>query len=255
MSAPRNAGKRGSKRFYSWRGDNYWSVTTIIDGGIPKRALIHWAANEVSRYVCDNITTLGPLVREDPEGAYDLLKRSPWRKKEKAADAGTAIHEAIEAYILGKPMPPWSEDVAPRLRQFERFLTAYAPEYHLTEASVYNKTQRYAGTLDALASIDGRKLVVDVKSGKGVYPEVALQLSAYRHAEIIGMPDGSEAPMPSTEGAVCLHLTDEDYTLYEVRADEDVFKAFLHVREVFRFVEQTGKDVIGEPVAFPAVAA
>lgn len=50
MAAPKDARKSGSKRFYSWRNENHWSVTTIIDGAIPKRALIYWAANEVAEY-------------------------------------------------------------------------------------------------------------------------------------------------------------------------------------------------------------
>ena len=251
MAAPKRSAKRGSKRFYSWRGKNHWSVTTIIDGGIPKRALIYWSANEVAGYVVANIDEVAALIAKDPEGAYDLLKRTPWRSKEKAADAGTAIHEAVEAYTLGRPMPTWPEPVAAKMAHYERFLADYQPVFHMTEASVYNATERYAGTLDAIVTIGGRTLVFDMKSGKGVYPEVGLQLAAYRFAEFVGLPDGSEAPMPETDGAVALHLTDEDYDLLEIRADQTVFKSFLYTREVVRFIEETSKSVVGDPVPFP----
>nr|MBA2643598.1 hypothetical protein [Actinomycetota bacterium] len=168
-----------------------------------------------------------------------------------AADLGTAIHEAVEAYVLGKPMPPWSDAVAPRMRQFERFLADYSPEYEATEASVYNRTERYAGTLDAIALVGGRKLVLDTKTGKALYPEVGLQLAAYRHAEFIGLADGSEGEMPETDGAAGLHLADDDYAFLDVQADAEVFRTFRYAREIFRWTDALSKGVIRGPVPFP----
>ena len=255
MAATKTTSPAG-QRFYTWRNDNYWSVTTIISGGLPKQALIYWAANQVAEYVCDNPDKVAMLLRPSADTddarqaardeAYDFLKRTPWRARDKAADLGTAIHEATEAYVLGKPMPPWTPLVKPRMVQFERFLIDYGPEYQegMVEAPVFNRTERYAGTLDAIALIGGRRLVLDEKSGKGVYPDVGLQLAAYRWAEFVGAPDGSENPMPETDGAAVLHLKDDGYDLIEVRADEQVFKSFLYVREVYRFKTDIEKTVL-----------
>jgi hypothetical protein len=130
---------------------------------------------------------------------------------------------------------------------FDRFLNTYEPTFEvgMAEASVFNRAQRYAGTLDALGSIDGRRLLFDWKSGKSVYPEVALQLAAYRHAEFIGMPDGSEFPMPAVDGAVVLHLPpDGNAVLQEVDCGDEVFTMFQFVREVYRWSQVVSKNVL-----------
>jgi hypothetical protein len=134
------------------------------------------------------------------------------------------------------------------MEQFLNFLADFQPIYEATEASVYNRTERYAGTLDAIATIQGRKLVLDAKTGKAVYPEVALQLAAYRYAEFMGLPDGSEETMREVDGAAALHLADDGYELIDVQADESVFRSFLYVREVFRFQEEQSKAVLRGPL-------
>lgn len=254
MTSPRNATTaRGGKRFYSWRNENYWSVTTIIGGGIPKPALLPWGIKMVAEGAIEAIENgaLEGMVRTDRDGAIRFLKGLPYAKRDAAGDLGTLVHAACEAHSLGKPIPPWPLPVIPYMRAFEQFLSDFEPTFTATEASVYNRTQRYAGTLDAIATLtlplqeQPISALFDVKTGKGVYAEVGLQLAAYRYAEFIGLPDGSKAPMPEVDGALCLHLTPEGYRLIEVRADDEVFQAFLYAREVFRWLEDTSKSVLG----------
>jgi hypothetical protein len=257
VTKPRLAQDRGSRRLYQWRDESFWSVTTIIGGGLPKPVLVNWAKKFTAEYAVDNLEKLNALCAPDSdggidrEGAVDWLKGAAFRDRDKKADIGTAVHEATEAYVLGKPMPPWTPLIKPRMAAFEKFLADLEPEYDagMVEASVFNRAEKYAGTLDAILDIDGRKLLMDVKTGgKDIYPEVALQLAAYRYAEFIGAPDGSEVPMPEVDGCVALHLPDAgDYSLIEVRADEEVFRAFLYVREVFRFASETYKTVLLGP--------
>lgn len=261
MTAPKNARKRGAQRFYEWRGENFWSVTTILSGGLPKPALINWAKKFTSEYAVDNFDKLTSLLEPDAEGnidrdgAIDWLKSAAFRSRDKAADLGSLIHATAEAHVLGKPTPPWPVTAKPRMKAFLAFLDEYEPTYLATEASVYNRTERYAGTLDAIVEIDGRRLLLDTKTGKGVYPDVALQLAAYRFAEFIGLADGSEAPMHEVDACAVLHLPEDGtYRLVDVRADEEVFKTFLYVREVFRFQEETAKSVLLGPVARGEVA-
>lgn len=234
------------KRFYTWRDEAYWSVTTIL-GAMPKPALLPWGIKSVAEAAVAATAKgiLGPMVESDPADAIRWLKGSPYASRDKAADIGTHVHEAIEAYALGKPTPKWDPKIAPRMQGFMEFIADHQPEYLMAEATVFNATQRYAGTLDSIAILNGRTVVMDVKSGKGVYPEVGLQLAAYRFAEFVALPDGSDQPMPHTDGAVALHLAESGgYTLHEVRADDEVFQAFLFVREVFKFTEVTAKTIL-----------
>ena len=51
-----------------------------------------------------------------------------------------------------------------------------------TEMKVKSKTAKYAGSLDMLGTINGDLFIVDLKTSKKIYPEMLLQLSAYRFA-------------------------------------------------------------------------
>lgn len=261
MTAPRNSGSAGGKRFYTLpTGEKFWSVTTIIGGGLPKPALLPWGIKSVAEVAVAKRKTLMAMTGECEGGdcgpgqwcsscdaAVRWLKSAPYQQRDKAADLGTQIHAAAEAYKLGKPAPPWPDDIASYMAQFERWLLAFAPTFDQTEASVYSRAQRYAGTLDAIVTLsDGRRLLIDYKSGKAVYPEVALQLAAYRYAEFIALPDNTEAPIPEVDGCAVLHLGPESWQFIDVRADRDVFTAFLYARETFRWMEEASKSVIGE---------
>jgi hypothetical protein len=265
MAGPKNATTaKGGKRFYTWRNDNYWSVTTILGGGLPKPALLPWGIKSVAEGAVTKRNILLEMLGECKtpkvcqEGNFceacdqtvRWLKSTPYAHRDRAADLGTFVHSAAEAYVLKKPFPTWPPLVAARMEAFEQFLTDYQPVYEATEASVYNRTEKYAGTLDGIATIAGRKILLDTKTGKGVYPEVGLQLAAYRYAEFIGLPDGSEEPMHEVQGAAVLHLPESGgYQLIEVLADQAVFRAFLYVRECFRFQEQLSKEIIVGPYA------
>lgn len=264
MTSPKNATTTKAGRFYSWRDENYWSVTTILGGGVPKPALLPWGIKSVAEGAVKQRTVLLEMLAqcETPKqcakgdfcDACDQtvrwLKSTPYAHRDKAADLGTYVHDAAEAYVLGKPYPKWPVAVAPRMAAFVEFLGDYRPVYEATEASVYNRTQKYAGTLDAIATVGGRRLILDTKTGKGVYPETGLQLAAYRYAEFIGAPDGSEQEMPHVDGGAVVHLPETGgYELIELRCDEEVFRCFLYAREVFRFQEELSKTVLlGAPL-------
>lgn len=279
--SPKNARKVGTHRLYEWRRpgatlgeepERFWSVTTLIKGGLPSPALTAWGMKAVAEYAVANHGTLsqlvstvrlrkspdGHLVVSDPDavqGAIDWLKSAPYRERDRKADVGTALHAYAEAYVKGQPMPEPDESIAGHVESFKRFLAERRPEFELAEASVFNRSARYAGTLDAVAVLPGRgRALLDYKTtGSGVYPEAALQLAAYRYAEFIGLPDGTEAPMPEVDGCAVVWIREDGYDLVPVTADEEVFRFFRHVVEVFRWAEETSKDVIGQPLPAPKV--
>lgn len=275
MGTPADARNGRGGRYYVWRSedgeqtDRYYSVTTIIDNGIPKPALMGWAVKMTALYAIQNLDILRAHIAKDldeagklppfsekdgkptSEGAleaYKLLWNSRYTSKERAAQLGSRIHEAIESYVLDRPAPQWSDDVAPYLENAVRFLTDFGVLVEMTEASVFNRTQKYAGTLDMIATINGQRWLIDFKTGSGVYPETALQMSAYAHAEFIGKPDRTEHPMPEIDRAAIVHLRADGYRFIPVRIDEEVFSHFLYAREVFRWSEFTSKEVVGEPL-------
>ena len=235
-------------RWYVWHKRRYWSVTTIISGGLPKPVLVNWAKKVTAEAAVANLDVLAQLAADSPEGAIDWLKRAPDRTRDKAGNIGSLVHAASEAYVLGRPYPEWGEAQAPYMASFLAWLHDFTPEFVAVEAPCFSIKHRYAGTLDAIAVINGKRYLLDYKSGKGVYPEVGLQLAAYRFSEsFIGLPDGTEEPTPKVDECAVVHLRPEGYEFVPIRADEEVFRAFLYVREVYRFAVETADTIVGAP--------
>jgi hypothetical protein len=250
MPAPKNARTTDRGRSYIWppTGEQFASVTTIQQA-MAKQALIYWAAKSVAEGAIARLEEW-TAIREDEgdEAAVRFLKGLPWDKRDRAADAGTAVHAAIEATVKGTIAPRWPKLLTGFKTQYERFLAAYRPEWVTSEATVYSRLG-YAGTLDAIARIDGRTLLIDAKSGERIYDETSMQLAAYRYAEWIDLGDGAEHPLPTVDACAVLHLRPDRYQLVEVDAGPAQYQAFLHLLEVHRWMEAVkAHSPIGEQV-------
>lgn len=252
MTSPRNATTTSSGRTYKWGDESFVSVTTLL-GALSKPALVNWAAKSVAEYAVLHMPEIAALAKADPDGAVRALKGSPWQKRDSAGELGTAVHDQIEARIIGKTPPEPAEAVAERVEHFERFVADYAPTFEAAEATVYNRRAAYAGTLDSIATIGGERFVIDVKTTKsGVYPEHALQLAAYAHAEFIGAPDGSEVPLPKIDAGAVLWISPSGYEFVRVRIDETVFSYFLAIATAWEYQNRVGKSAILGQVEVPA---
>lgn len=250
-------------------GERYTSVTTILDRNINK-PLAHWAANTVARCAMDNLPYLTRSSRAIPDriDAYEWLRGAAERTKEDRAGIGSAVHALIEHRVLGTPVPPQiddDEDMAPYLAHFEAFVKDWRVTFTASEMIVGNRTHLYAGTLDyllrspliaeALGVPAHLEIAGDTKTGgeldvKGVYPEAALQMSAYGHAEFAQLRDGSRVPMPPVaQRGVVLHLRPEGYRLIEANVGDDVFAQFLAMRALdAAWTTDLSKRVIGRVV-------
>jgi hypothetical protein len=113
---PAGPPKRDRSGFYMnpATGDRYMSVTTILSNGVPKPALMHWAAFEAAQCAVDNIPD---LVKARGESARlemrSWIQRAAERKRDSAANLGTVIHGFLEAQILGEPTPDYTDEQRP----------------------------------------------------------------------------------------------------------------------------------------------
>jgi len=231
-----------SGRVYTWGDESFFSVTTILNA-LNKPALPRWAANSVAEYVFDQWPFIVDMMHSDrKDELMGILKGAPWRVKEKAANLGTMVHEAVEAYVMGARLP--DEITDKHIIQFERWLDAFKPHFLESECTIFNRRFNYAGTLDIVAEIDGNIWCIDVKSGKGVYPEYAMQVAAYAHGEFIGRQDGNEEGLPTVTKGGILHLRPQSYKFIPCDISDPVFKSFLHCRELFRFTEEIAPHVL-----------
>lgn len=257
VTNPANATTTQSGRTYEWptTGEVFDSVTTIIKGGTPTGwGLQRWLKTVNVRFAVEHPNLWMPLAERDPQGAIDYIVGESDRHRDAASVRGSDVHGWAEKVVLGTAVGEAPEAIRPYVEQFMRFLDDWRPDYEATEATVYSRRyRRYAGTLDWIARIEGHGLVLgDIKTkpdGKSVFgTEIGLQLAAYRFADFIGLPDGTEAPMPQVDGCLALVIHPSSYELIPVRADEWVFRRFLYVAEVRHYCEVESKTVLGRPL-------
>lgn len=108
--------------------------------------------------------------------------RDPDAEAREAADRGTAIHALTEAVDLGATAdcPP---DFAPFIRAYREWKAENVAAVEMTERLAVHRRFGYAGKLDkALRLRDGRRAIVDLKTGRSLAAETRLQLSAYADA-------------------------------------------------------------------------
>ncbi len=233
-------------RVYTWAGREYPSVTAIISGGVPKPFLPRWAAKAAAEYAISNLDHLRLL----PAGqAIREVKQAPFTKRDTAADLGDLLHAAVEAAATGRPRPDLPDHAAGYLVGFERFVADRTPGFLLAERTVYSRRYGYAGTFDAIATLPGADVVLlDIKTGNRVYPEVCLQLAAYAAADFIGDPDGvTEQPLPELHAGAVLHLRPGGYQLLPIPISRAVLEAFLAALAVFRFTTDLAPTLLPTP--------
>src|SRR3989344_6129792 len=103
--------------------------------------------------------------------------------KKQSATEGTLIHETVEKILVGEK-PEIDPTIKPAIEAFLEFLDEKNIQVDpaLVEKRIVNFDERYAGTLDALALIDGKFGVLDVKTSQSIYRDYNLQTSAYMAA-------------------------------------------------------------------------
>ncbi len=238
-----------SGRVSTYKDQDYPSVTSILKAGLPKPALINWAARVTAE---EAMRSLDKLKDMEFAKGVTLLSKTHERVRNTRANEGTSIHARAEAYQKGTPFRPLSAETAPYIEQFDRFLYDFRPVFLKTEQTVYSNKYRYAGTLDSEVEIDGVRYALDIKTGKRIYPDVALQLVAYDRADF-AVVDGVECPVIPAKKGIALNLRPDGYDAIPVRLDEEVFDAFLAVYDVWTWVNDTSKSVLG-PAKEPNIA-
>ena len=244
--------KRSGSRFYvsPVDGEKVPGVTSVLNG-LPKPFLQYWSAKVVAEYATENVGSyIGLLLNGQKQAAIDLLKAAPRRYTNERANIGTDAHDLFERLGRGESVAGTVHpDLQGYVDNFNRFLDDFQPTFLMQEETVWSNMHRYAGSFDAIIEIAGETVIVDWKTTKAIYPEVGLQLSAYRYADFIVRPDGNTVPLPKniTGGAV-LHIHPDKYELVPLRCDEAVFEYFLTLRAQFGWSDFS-KSVVGKPLA------
>ncbi|MFC1594901.1 hypothetical protein ACFL3E_00550 [Patescibacteria group bacterium] len=109
-------------------------------------------------------------------GSYEAAENV----KNKSAEEGSQVHEVAQKILSGGSVDisPEMQPVADALEEFNREKNIFFhPEF--VEKRIWSNLHKFAGTVDALTSIDGKFGVLDIKTSTGFFPDYNLQTAAY----------------------------------------------------------------------------
>ena len=209
------------------------SVTRVVDAVFPKY-LTEWAATAGADHWREN-------YGEDAD-MYNGIRNAHKQISHKAQEIGLEVHKWIELYIKvkmidGETATEYPEAVKIPMQNFHDWVESREIEWLACEKKVYSRSWEYAGTIDALAKINGKLCVIDFKTSAKIYKEYYLQVSAYCNA--IGEMMGE---LPKL--GVIVRVDKEEEKFQEVAFDpwqhNDVFIDALNVK---RFQSERIKKV------------
>lgn len=198
---------------YSLDGRRIRGVTGLMSAGLPKDALIPWAAEQAAKLYLSDPAGFAALAIADPDEFLNQLRLAHRSTRDKAAVTGTAVHRGAEEMHRTGEVEVEGEVVS-YLEGYSDFLDRWQIEPILTERPCANRKDWYAGTLDLVAKspllCDGKPILIDLKSSKSVYGDTSLQLAAYSRAEFYVDEEGRERHMPKIHGTFVAHTTPLD---------------------------------------------
>lgn len=264
MTVPKQSRQRSDDgpRTYAWPPQpphemEVLSVTSAMKS-LNKPFLVGWAAKMTAECAVEDLDIIAAMLKKKngKKAALDHLKQARYRDSGGKADRGTVVHAAVEAYVAGQKVD--LDHVQFQLEEKQvpealwpatykmidgvlEFLFDFEPEILRSESTVYSREHGYAGTLDMFANIRiGRSIlpaVLDIKTGKAIYNEVAMQLAAYGRADFVGLDDGTEEPLlesgdPVKHG-ICIRPTASGkYEHGNFDLTDEVFDKFLACLEL-----------------------
>jgi len=117
---------------------------------------------------------------------------------------------------------------------------------HSAEPCVSVRTQCITVDSPDQTYLCGEAMIPTHNTGRGVYPEYGLQVSALSHCEFIVDADGNEWEMPEVTRHALLHLRPRSWRLVPVYEAEDCFSTFLAARRIWEWNTEIAPHVLGE---------
>lgn len=213
------------------------SVTTILSV-LGKPGLETWKQNQVLEAAHGSPASDGESIQSYTR----RIKNQAFQQVDDAARIGSAIHDALDRYWDGHPVPPeWLPYVQPVLD----WKQSHQIRFTEREIGVSNLTQGYAGRADVFLEVGSHKGAGDFKTrktkpGVGIdsYPEQKMQLAAYIAAHY-----GEDALPASFAVNVYISTTEPGRVEIVQHTGEELvaaFDAFRGVCAIWRY--QTGYD-------------
>ena len=277
MTTPVNADDSGEHRWYTHptTGERFLSVTAAL-GYIAKRELPDWAASLSAKAAIDawsrvrDAAVIDPCDRKGDQACGQCRTcMTVWLRdrhrvvRDTASHLGSRFHSAVDHQTKFGSGGHVDADVLPFLDAYNTWAERAKPTYKAAEVTVFSRKYGYAGTLDAvqffgvkselppkLAHLKRRNVLVDYKTGKTVGAPSGWQLNAYRNAEGVLMPDGTELKLPRIGAGMVLHVRPESEGGVKMREAFLTPKNFAHFIHALRIAEAM-MSPLGESLSRP----
>lgn len=155
-------------RFYidETTGEYYPSVTTILEAYPKPYALLQW-------------------MKEAGKNSDEI--------RDAAGRRGSAVHQLTENYdnglecnLLGENgQPLYSLEEWGMFEKYVDYSQTLQPDNQLIEQQILSPQLGFAGTIDRVCVINGKKYLLDIKTSNGIYNSYWLQLAAYARGLLV----------------------------------------------------------------------
>jgi hypothetical protein len=141
-------------------GEYYPSATTILDAYPKSFAFYEW-------------------LKREGDNADEI--------RDEAGKTGSIVHQLTEAYDLGAEISLLDEADGRKYRQSEwnmfekyvEFCERFNPKIIDTETSMVSPKLGYGGTRDRIIELDGKRILLDIKTSNLMHKHFWLQLASY----------------------------------------------------------------------------
>ncbi len=212
-------------------------ITTVLSV-ISKPALIQWSANMAVDYIEENIENVfvyddhGNNVVDDVflDELMKEAKSAHRKKRDKAGDWGTKVHEVIEDWIKNKTEPTDLDETQQKVfKLFKEWAIKNKVKFLESEKHLWSEEMWTGGIVDLVFEMDGKKYIGDIKTSSGIYNEAFFQMGAYHlMLESMGVSD--------IQGYIVINLKKTgqmDMKLAEnMKLNQDAFKHALGLYKI-----------------------
>lgn len=221
---------------YTIDGEKVLGVTSIIDV-LDKPALRNWYAEQAAKRAVDDWDRIAEMPISE---RLEYIRWGPRDTVRAAAIRGTEIHDLGHKLATGAEVDVPDTHRGP-VEAYARWLDEWQVEPIASETPLASITHRYGGTADLWGRVgvrDNGVALLDIKTGKGVYNETALQLAAYRYSELIQPEAGVEIATPEVDLVYVAHVMPDAVRCLPVIADRGTFRDFLYVAQAKRMMNR-----------------
>lgn len=219
---------RPTQGYYNAAGDKLPGTTTICAIAKESGGLIQWAYKQGREH--ERLVAQG---KPAPRHLYDVVDR--------AADIGTLAHECCEADIKGIALPEIPDDkkeaVMMAYGQYQAWKSQTKLKIVGSEVPLVSEKYQFGGTLDFVCEIDGQLCLGDFKTSSAVYPEMLIQLAAYREL----WNETQERKITGPSHLLRISKENADFAHHSYGDLSDAWNTFAHLRTVYDLLAKLKK--------------